>query len=78
MQIEINEKWCKGCGICQGLCPRKVFKLTHKPNVHVKDNEHPYRKIQYLPIVFVENPDACVDCGMCESHCPEFAIRLVR
>lgn len=23
--ILINENWCKGCGICVSLCPRKVL-----------------------------------------------------
>mgnify|MGYP004520995225 CR=1 FL=1 len=25
--IEINTKWCKGCGICVALCPKKVLAL---------------------------------------------------
>jgi len=23
--IQINKKWCKGCGICVEFCPGKVF-----------------------------------------------------
>lgn len=23
--FEINKKWCKGCGICVALCPKKVL-----------------------------------------------------
>lgn len=23
--IKVNEKWCKGCGICIAFCPGKVF-----------------------------------------------------
>ncbi|MGI6128702.1 MAG: 4Fe-4S dicluster domain-containing protein [bacterium] len=23
--IEINEKWCKGCGICIAFCPTKAL-----------------------------------------------------
>lgn len=23
--IDINEKWCKGCGICIAFCPAKVL-----------------------------------------------------
>ena len=26
-EIEVNEKWCKGCGLCVDLCPGKVFVL---------------------------------------------------
>jgi len=24
-EIKLNEKWCKGCGICIAFCPAKVF-----------------------------------------------------
>ena len=24
-KIEINYKWCKGCGICYNLCPKGVY-----------------------------------------------------
>ena len=24
-RIELNEKWCKGCGICIAFCPAKVL-----------------------------------------------------
>lgn len=24
-KIDINYKWCKACGICIDLCPKKVF-----------------------------------------------------
>jgi len=28
-KLEINEKWCKGCGICVAFCPKKVLGLEH-------------------------------------------------
>jgi 2-oxoglutarate ferredoxin oxidoreductase subunit delta len=24
-KIEINQKWCKGCGICMALCPKGIL-----------------------------------------------------
>ena len=24
-KVEVNEEWCKRCGICSSLCPTKVF-----------------------------------------------------
>jgi len=26
--VKIKEEWCKGCGICVFLCPRKVLTLN--------------------------------------------------
>ena len=26
--IDIRLDWCKGCGICIGICPRNVFTAT--------------------------------------------------
>ena len=40
--IEINEKYCKGCGICVTFCPAKVLALENfkakaiKPEACVK------------------------------------------
>lgn len=27
--FEINEKWCKGCGICAAFCPKQVLAIVH-------------------------------------------------
>ncbi len=29
----INLDWCKGCGICVALCPKKVLELDEKDKV---------------------------------------------
>lgn len=26
-KLQINEQWCKGCGICVALCPKSVLSL---------------------------------------------------
>ena len=26
-ELRINRDWCKGCGICVALCPKKVLEL---------------------------------------------------
>lgn len=35
--IEINYKWCKGCGICYELCPKKVLDKDSLGKVVIKD-----------------------------------------
>ena len=32
-QHHINRDWCKGCGICVELCPKKVLELDDKDKV---------------------------------------------
>ena len=34
--IEINDAWCKGCGICVEFCPKDVLKMTHLDKVDVQ------------------------------------------
>jgi 2-oxoglutarate ferredoxin oxidoreductase subunit delta len=26
-EIVVNKAWCKGCGLCIGICPKKVLDL---------------------------------------------------
>jgi 2-oxoglutarate ferredoxin oxidoreductase subunit delta len=28
--VLINKKWCKGCGLCIGICPKKVLELDDR------------------------------------------------
>lgn len=28
--IDIVEKWCKGCGLCIAICPKKVLELSEQ------------------------------------------------
>ena len=28
--IEVVEKWCKGCGLCIAICPKKVLELNEQ------------------------------------------------
>lgn len=32
-EVEINEKWCTGCGLCVDICPQDVFELDVEKNV---------------------------------------------
>lgn len=34
-QLEINKKWCKGCGICVVLCPKKVLAIKDEKSTVV-------------------------------------------
>ncbi len=62
MVIYVNEKLCKGCGICIHICPRNVLKLSKKltqKGIHIAE---------------ASNPEECIKCHLCEYLCPDFAI----
>lgn len=37
--LEINNKWCKGCGLCVSLCPRRVLSLDELGKVRINRQE---------------------------------------
>lgn len=39
-EIKIKKEWCKGCGICVSLCPKKVLGYDEEGKVDMLDNEN--------------------------------------
>jgi 2-oxoglutarate ferredoxin oxidoreductase subunit delta len=60
--LHIEERYCKGCGICIEFCPTKVLKQSKKMNSR-----------GYFPPESDEM-EKCKKCGMCSLLCPDFAI----
>jgi 2-oxoglutarate ferredoxin oxidoreductase subunit delta len=63
--IEVDGRYCKGCGICVHFCPRRALAISSEINsrgFHV-----PY---------FIEGVE-CSKCGQCMLYCPDFAIFIV-
>lgn len=63
-KIRIEEDFCKGCGYCIEICPKKVLMQNSKTN----------SKGYILPEVIDE--DKCILCKKCELICPEMAISV--
>lgn len=63
--IEINEDWCKGCGICIENCP--VNALEESDHLNKRGVRPPRLK---------EN-NKCNFCRLCELLCPDFAIAVI-
>ena len=64
-EIQIDSQFCKGCGLCIQVCPRKVLGKGDRRN----------RAGYSLPqILALEN---CGVCLLCEMTCPDLALTVV-
>jgi 2-oxoglutarate ferredoxin oxidoreductase subunit delta len=64
--IEINEVYCKGCGICVSVCPQEAMAL---------DQDRLTSK-GYHPVMLVS--ENCTGCGICAIVCPDAALTVFR
>jgi 2-oxoglutarate ferredoxin oxidoreductase subunit delta len=64
MKFNFVEGWCKGCGYCIEICPKKILKESERVN----------KKGYLLPEVV--SPEECILCKKCELICPEMAITI--
>ncbi len=61
-RIEIDDRRCKGCGLCTIACPHKLVQLSDRINVQ-----------GYTP-AFVTSQEKCIGCALCAEMCPDVAI----
>ena len=64
-KIIVDEKVCKGCGMCVHACPLKIIALD-KSRLNAKG---------YHPAV-VSDMGQCIGCAMCALMCPDCAITV--
>lgn len=64
--VRIDEKRCKGCGLCVEFCPKHCLTLSEGLN-----------SIGYHPAEMHE-PQACSACALCAEVCPESGIAVYR
>ena len=60
--IAIDDRYCKGCGICVHLCPKHVLAVSKQVN----------SRGYYAP--YLVDGGECTGCRQCELFCPDFAI----
>ena len=62
MAVNIDEKLCKGCGLCVHFCERNVLRMSERRNA------------KGYQVAEVANANQCKPCKLCEMNCPDFAI----
>ena len=65
-KVVVLNEYCKSCGLCINICPRKVLSVGEKPNA----------KGYYY--VAVTASDQCVGCGLCATMCPDMALEIFK
>lgn len=56
---------CKGCGLCESVCPKKIIKLA-KEKIN-KKGYHPAEMIDQA---------SCIACAFCATMCPDTVITV--
>ncbi len=65
--IRVDDKYCKGCGLCVDACPKHILALDKK-SMNAKG---------YHPAGLIEGAE-CSGCASCASMCPDAAITVER
>ncbi len=65
-KIEVNDFYCKACGLCVSACPQQVIRLA--PERLNARGYHPAEQFQ----------EDCIACGTCAIICPDAAITVFR
>jgi 2-oxoglutarate ferredoxin oxidoreductase subunit delta len=63
-KIQFSILRCKGCGLCIGVCPKHILKMSKQFNPAGNS---------YVEITDI---DECTACGMCFQMCPDLAIEI--
>jgi len=65
-KVVVLSEYCKSCGLCINVCPKKVLAIGDKAN----------QKGYYT--VEVSRPDDCIGCCLCGTVCPDLALEIYK
>ncbi|NTW28093.1 MAG: 4Fe-4S binding protein [Coriobacteriia bacterium] len=66
-RIIVDERYCKGCGLCVDVCPRHIIALDPE-----KMTDKGYRP------AMLTDESQCTGCATCALMCPDVAITVER
>lgn len=65
-KVVVLPEYCKSCGLCVQICPKKVLKIGNKVNAK-----------GYWAVIAAQ-PEKCVGCSLCATVCPDVALEIYR
>jgi len=65
--ITVDERYCKGCGLCVSVCPKHIIALS-TDRINTK-GYHP---------ADLTDASKCIGCAACAQICPDAAITVER
>lgn len=66
-RIIVNDRYCKGCGLCVDACPRHIIVLDR--DTMTSKGYHPAK---------LTDESQCTGCATCVLMCPDVAITVER
>lgn len=65
-KVKVLGEYCKSCGLCVTICPKKVLAIGDKLNA----------KGYYAVVVADESK--CIGCALCGTVCPDLALEVYK
>jgi len=65
-KIVVDPELCKECGLCVGVCPKKILRMGEN------FNSSGYRYVEQF------NAEECTGCKLCSIMCPDAAIGVYK
>ena len=65
-KVVIDKERCKGCGLCIGVCPKKIITISEGFN----SKGYHFAKVSHQW--------ACIGCLSCAIICPDVAIEVYK
>ena len=64
-RVEVREDYCKSCGLCVEVCPKKVLRISDRIN------PKGYRPVE-------QSQEGCIACALCARVCPDVVLTVYR